>query len=1249
MSLDRTCPTCSAPLADGAPDSALCPACASSAAQRTVIDSVPVEPALASDTLTTIGDFEILAKLGAGGMGAVYKARQVPLDRLVALKVLPSQFADDPEYIGRFQREAKVAASLHHDNLVGVFSYGSADGVHFIAMELVEGENLHQLLRSRRVDMAEALGITDYVAQALKCGWETAQLVHRDIKPSNIYLSFDGKVKVGDLGLAKSLTSNTTGITQTGTMMGTPHYMSPEQCRGDKTIDFRADIYSLGCMLFEMLTGAPPYPGSDPVAIVHKHLNAPPPGLLKALPGCPLPVALLVGRMLKKNARDRHASYDELIAEIEALYEHLERGEALDVTQFRRPVQRVTPATTVSEGMPEWVWWSVVALVAVALAIIFMPKPKPKPPVAAATPTAAPATPRPSPIAAATPVGQAPRLPAGTPAPPASGALALQSATALGPWQPLFTDAEWKERKSRKQIVDGRMNLQGGQQLMKPLPAADGAIRARIQVPETGNYTAVNAREVEGIGVYKLQVSKNPTSAVVLIYFPWGGNGIELVKKYLPQSIQPSAVLLLELRVQGNRLTALVDGAVFFEAQDARVAGPGRWGIIASDGWFESVEVQTPLPAPADGWEDLLAQLTPERLTQDGDGWLREGRALRSPNRKYARLPLGQFAGSSYQVRARLQQLIAKKDGLTLLLPVGDRLVGFTLDGLPADGYFTGVNTVEGKRGKDLPGSILGQVVKDSEWHDLEVTVRLDGAQASISSTLDARPLYAWSGPIAGLNPQWPKLAQVADTLALVSFDDDWRVAELKAKRLGAADATKDAPFVNTLGMKFVPVPIVGGPTAGKTVLFSVWDTRVQDYAVFATETQRERPKPGYEPGPMHPAAGVSWDDATAFCAWLTERERQTGGIGASAHYRLPSDHEWSCAVGIGEQEDAARLPGEKNGKIAAVFPWGTAWPPPDQAGNYGSEELRPLLAAGKYAWIKRVLPGRHDGFAETSPVGSYAANRFGLYDMGGNVWQWCSDSYDKAQKDRVLRGASWERSDGGSLLSSSRLSSAPAIRGTAFGFRVVLALPAETASTAAPAAAPAADKDGWEDLLARLTPAIVAQTGHGWSLKDSELFSPDTKFATLPLPGKVSGTSYQVRVTLRRLAGKWLFLVVLPVADRMCGFELEGGQSSSSTTFYTGLNLVNGKSGKNLPGVVEGKQVNDPKPHELEVTVRLDGANATITTTLDTRPLYEWTGPTSALSQHKDWATTEPGALALGTFSGGWAVSEVKLKRLAP
>jgi hypothetical protein len=236
------------------------------------------------------------------------------------------------------------------------------------------------------------------------------------------------------------------------------------------------------------------------------------------------------------------------------------------------------------------------------------------------------------------------------------------------------------------------------------------------------------------------------------------------------------------------------------------------------------------------------------------------------------------------------------------------------------------------------------------------------------------------------------------------------------------ATATKDAPYVNMLGMKFVPVTIPGGPTGGQRVLFSVWDTRVQDYEVFAKETKREWPKPTFAQGPTHPAVNVSWDDAQAFCQWLTGREQAAGQLPAGFIYRLPSDHEWSCAAGIGERESPAKLPAEKDGKIKDAFPWGTQWPPPAGAGNYNAEL-------------------KVDEFEKTSPVGSFVANQKGLYDMGGNVWQWCEDRYDTGHKSRVLRGASWYVSVEFALRSAFRAGIDPSDRDDYFGFRCVLVI----------------------------------------------------------------------------------------------------------------------------------------------------------------------------------------------------------------
>jgi formylglycine-generating enzyme required for sulfatase activity len=226
-------------------------------------------------------------------------------------------------------------------------------------------------------------------------------------------------------------------------------------------------------------------------------------------------------------------------------------------------------------------------------------------------------------------------------------------------------------------------------------------------------------------------------------------------------------------------------------------------------------------------------------------------------------------------------------------------------------------------------------------------------------------------------------------------------------------NASRDHPWQNSLGMKFVPV-------AGTSVLFAIWDTRVQDFQLFVSETGYQVTdemwslgesivrktggatwnQPGFVQGPTHPVVGVNWGDAEAFCSWLTKREHASKVLSAELHYRLPTDTEWSVAVGL-DHEDGT-TPKEKSEKITGIYPWGTQWPPLHGAGNYAGKEARnrvPFASSSDY----------EDNWIFTSPVGSFDANKYGLYDMGGNVWQWCEDWYDSAENSRVLRGASWD------------------------------------------------------------------------------------------------------------------------------------------------------------------------------------------------------------------------------------------------
>jgi hypothetical protein len=286
-----------------------------SSAGRGVSDGVP-----SLEAGQRFGEFEIIEMLGKGGMGAVYKALQVSLRRFVAIKVLERSLAMDEEFVVRFHNEAVAAAALNHPNLVQVYAAGETDGLHWFAMEFVNGESLQgRLDRSGRIAATEAVAIALHVTNALDHAWKKGRMIHRDIKPDNIFLSAEGEVKLGDLGLAKSCEGDE-GMTMVGTSMGTPLYISPEQAEGRKEIDLRTDIYSLGATLFHLLTGRPVYSGGTAVSVMVKHVSAPVPEIRSLTPDIPADLAATVLKMLQKSPDDRFAGYPELAEDLQRAY-----------------------------------------------------------------------------------------------------------------------------------------------------------------------------------------------------------------------------------------------------------------------------------------------------------------------------------------------------------------------------------------------------------------------------------------------------------------------------------------------------------------------------------------------------------------------------------------------------------------------------------------------------------------------------------------------------------------------------------------------------------------------------------------------------------------------------------------------------------------------------------------------------------------------------------------------------------------
>ncbi|MCJ7543569.1 MAG: serine/threonine protein kinase [Phycisphaerae bacterium] len=266
-----------------------------------------------------IPGYRVMEKLGSGAMAHVFKARQLSLDRLVAVKVLPRQLSESREYVERFYKEGKAAAKLNHPNIVQAIDVGEAGGFHYFVMEYVEGHTLHDELLAHKVfSETEALRVIIQVAKALEHAHRQG-LIHRDVKPKNIMITKDGRVKLADMGLARVADDAQAAQKEAGRAFGTPYYISPEQIRGELDIDFRADIYSLGATLYHLVTGRVPFEGPSPQAVMMKHLKEPliPPDHINTTLSAGLGEVVEV--MMAKDRDHRYASTSDLLMDLESI------------------------------------------------------------------------------------------------------------------------------------------------------------------------------------------------------------------------------------------------------------------------------------------------------------------------------------------------------------------------------------------------------------------------------------------------------------------------------------------------------------------------------------------------------------------------------------------------------------------------------------------------------------------------------------------------------------------------------------------------------------------------------------------------------------------------------------------------------------------------------------------------------------------------------------------------------------------
>ena len=915
-----------------------------------------------------------LVELGRGAMGITYKAFDKNLRCDVALKVISDRLLEDPAAAGRFLREARSAAKLRHRNVASIFHLGQHGSTHFYAMEFIDGETVTaKVKREGPLPCLVALNIAQQVASALIAA-EAQHLVHRDIKPSNLMLVREGDgemiVKVIDFGLAKSiLMQSSAAITLSG-FVGTPYFASPEQLEREAE-DIRSDIYSLGVTLWFMLTGKPTFIGSI-ASVIAQHLDRTPP--FDDLAILPSEVVTVMRRMLEKDRANRIQTAVALRTELKTCIERLETRKAPEQLSISGELNFETIAlNSTTQSIP---WPAPGELVKERYRLIEDLDPEhPRHTFYAedeSTRTRVELRLFRLPDAVLTQLQEEAKRIQAVAHPNFLKVFTVEREEAY-----CFAVFEWLEAFPLSDLLRVRrtLTLRESCLLLKQIaPAMDAALAANLRLE-------MNLSEIK-------------------VHFPdgFGEPSAELVLR-CPLDEWPAFVIKMDALGQAHEPGETATGGEPEIGEGPRVEqGVIRVGLLVYELLGGKPGGVTPLPNASEEENRVLRRcLTPGQSFSTAVEFyealssLSEGRPAVQSTRASVPLPIPEPdvpAEASHLEKVEL----ASGARSTGEAPANDRALSGTRDGK--------------KRPYGWIFVVLGLIVcAGLGWWFASKTV--------------APPFQP---PIVKATPAPTAKPAVTPHAPLVA----------------------GRPWSNSLEMKFVPIG---------QIYFAVWQTRVRDFAAFVQATGYDATggmssvvtqngfklnalswkEPGFTQTPDHPVVGISWEDAGQFCDWLTRKERAEGTLSAFQRYRLPTDAEWSFAVGLTRENGGT--PEERSGGVKNVYPWGNRFPPPNDFGNYAGSESR---TDAPQTWS--VIAGYHDAYPRTGPVDAFAPNQKGISSLGGNVWEWCEDKYKTSLNWRTLRGGSWATSRADETLSSYRRGYDPYFRSDDVGFRCVIA-----------------------------------------------------------------------------------------------------------------------------------------------------------------------------------------------------------------
>ncbi|MEA3207379.1 MAG: eukaryotic-like serine/threonine-protein kinase [Chthoniobacter sp.] len=986
-----------------------------------------------------------LVKLGPGGMGTTYRAYDLHLRKLVALKIINDRTLADPTARRRFFNEARAAASIDHPNVARVIFLCPETAVDCsFAMELVEGETLaKRISQNGPLGPGEALALLRPIADAL-IALGARGLVHRDIKPENIMTtrSAEGNtdVKLIDFGLAKIVSASSSIFESVHTgerFVGSVYFASPEQIRPtDAGIDCRSDFYSLGATLWHVVTGAPPFKGTV-FEVQEAHVYKEPPW--EKIAQLPQPLNALLRSLLAKNPAKRPPSAEAL------------------VTEWDQAIAALESCPTRLDAAPPSPLLSLPTATASAA-----PEPAPQPPAAL--------------------------LPSEAVLPPPSGGLAKDAGS-------------------------------GAVQFVRRIPPSlspevrSALLRAAHSARNVTDPSLLAVREVTEESV----ASHWPVAVTAAQVQTWhhGVLPAELMLAWLPRLADAidaaHARGLAHVSLQPDRVLVEFDAATPLRSTDFGWCKTARLWLDPLSG-FDAALVSAangagaggivrriPTCATAREYVAALARCLRDLMGGKSDGRARTIDGLDEPRQRLLNEAIN-YRASAATVGEWARAFVAGAAGAK---PPPVKVP--RREALPSGGSSPQATT-RSEEPSPSPRSTQSADQKPSAaaptaTPETSPPSLLRKAGLAAAATIVLGILIWWNHvPSTDRESEGFRTLMVAaeDALAKGDFSraqdrataaehlhpQNKRLADFRT-RLSAAIppappaatprprpspapasppekpntptlATAAAPFVNSFGMKFVPVPIVGGPSHGQPVLFSVYETRVRDFVRFANPSMWQ---PKAFQTPDHPAVEVIPVDASYFANWLTQNDRLPPGW----RYRLPTDHEWSCAVGIGAEEAPESPAAEKSGMIRSKFPWGAIWPPPAKAGNFG------LF---------------NDGYPATAPVGVSTANSLGLCDLSGNAAEWCFDPAGSSRAMRapfastgayVLRGGCWTSSEAADLLSSARQFAEPEVRRESNGFRLVLT---KTPRTGLRPTEPSQTQMGGQTLGPSAPPSIFNPSG---------------------------------------------------------------------------------------------------------------------------------------------------------------------------